>query len=586
MGILHIKKLIRNKVLLLSSLVYFVCLIYFFVQKNKNNTCVEDGLYHIIMVMPYIFIFFLFYSYELFWQINKHNMMELLREKRICLSVQKYDLMILIGFGFITAMIAGAFLYSNTFHFGLLTQAIVIYYLKIILLFVIFPCLVAIFMGWCASMIKNRIGALCFLLCMLYCFDDAFKLLIMGFDFQNETLFNVAVLFSVFNTEKIGAISDSFYQMSAENIHVFRYLFWILLSLSTIYYFAKKKIRFCISVSFAFICLIMNFIPSGASISMPVLNGFDRWHEPFMYYSTEVCNSIDESFSDKKEDFSVEHYDLDFSVMHDVLEAQAKMKISSDVCSEYRFTLYHRFQVVEVIDQNGEKLKYDQKFDYLTVYPSGKVISEINICYRGFSQFFFSTKQAICLPANFEYYPVPGWHKTFLDDSNLCFTQELPTKKSSFNIKLTCPREMNVCMNIDKQHEESMGYKKCIEFIGCTEAVTIVGSDWLGCMDINGVRVVYSKLDALYSPEEPSMKQQYEEFFQKYKFSKGVTYFATSEGNYRNVCFGADQIIDQVFKVEEDYQIFLEKGNTYIVPEKDDSEVQEAIDMLKENEEK
>ena len=75
---------------------------------------------------------------------------------------------------------------------------------------------------------------------------------------------------------------------------------------------------------------------------------------------------------------------------------------------------------------------------------------------------------------------------------------------------------MNVCMNIDKQHEESMGYKKCIEFNGCTEAVTIVGSDWLGCMDINGVPVVYSKLDALYSPEEPSMKQQYEEFFQKY----------------------------------------------------------------------
>ncbi len=111
----------------------------------------------------------------------------------------------------------------------------------------------------------------------------------------------------------------------------------------------------------------------------------------------------------READFSVARYDMAFELKKE-LAAQVKMTIrGGEGQSEYPFTLYHGYRVVEVTNGAGEEMDYEQEGDYVTVRGA----SDGTICfrYRGHSPIFYSNKNACFLPGFFPYYPRAGFRK-------------------------------------------------------------------------------------------------------------------------------------------------------------------------------
>jgi len=58
-------------------------------------------------------------------------------------------------------------------------------------------------------------------------------------------------------------------------------------------------------------------------------------------------------------DFRVDSYDMNMSITNQ-LEVEAKLKIIADGCKTYCFTLYHRYNITDIKDEDNNNLKYDR----------------------------------------------------------------------------------------------------------------------------------------------------------------------------------------------------------------------------------
>ena len=114
---------------------------------------------------------------------------------------------------------------------------------------------------------------------------------------------------------------------------------------------------------------------------------------------------------------------------------------------------------------------------------------------------------------------------------------------------------------------------------GRSDGITLIGNSYLVERNIEGVRVICSRLDCENVPEGENVSK-YKELFRKIdqetKYSmKGKTFIVSPDYNYINWCVANDHIVDTLLG-ERDIIETLNTGMLY--PAEDDTEVKLGTD--------
>lgn len=571
MFILHLKKLMRNPVICIAMLLTIGGYLWylFFGFEDYFGTYLGSALSKMIVITPIMFFVFLFLSYEVFFTFRKDNFNEALSAGKISFRYQKYDFLFLFLLNAICLIAMICFQIGYYQRTGYSTKALSIYTVRICMMYYGLTLLFAIFAGWVLSGIKKRLVGLSLLLLTFYIFDDSFFSLLLGIAGTNKTLWKISTLFSIFTWQREMVSDDIYYLMSAENVHLYCILFWIGMTMVVAALMQRKKISIVFG-GFSILMLIGFFLDNGAVYAPSVSSYFDKYYESQKYYEYEDTTRPGKTW--EKADFKITGYDLTMRI-NDNLTCNASMQLDHKNLDNYDFTLYHAYHVKSVTDDSGNNLDYIRNGDYITIKNSGN-INGITICYEGASQIFYSTSQAVMLPANFEYYPVAGHQKVYLlNVNNNCFTYELPKDDIPYKVTLYTKGSYPVYTNFPESGTaKKKGLYWCRTFSGKSNGLTILASYFATEKEVGGVRVIYSLIDNKDShnaPIDTEHEKEFQKTFQKMG-SKGIsvqgkTFFAFPEfmGIDENHCFADDHFGGQIWSIKKQAVNFYKKGVVY-----------------------
>ncbi len=112
--------------------------------------------------------------------------------------------------------------------------------------------------------------------------------------------------------------------------------------------------------------------------------------------------------------YKITSYDMDL-YFEKMFKAKVKMNLDNADLKEYKMMLYMGLKIDSVTNASGDKLYYDRKWDYITIYSKGDMSSVI-INYHGYLDGFVARYDDVFLPLEFAYYPVSGHKKMLSDD--------------------------------------------------------------------------------------------------------------------------------------------------------------------------
>ena len=183
---------------------------------------------------------------------------------------------------------------------------------------------------------------------------------------------------------------------------------------------------------------------------------------------------------DEAADFRVKKYQLDFSVGLN-LTGSAKVYVDRSELKSYRFTLYHGYKVKQVTDQTGAALDFRREYDYVTVTRGGADVEYLCLEYTGKSPKYYSSYAGVCLPANFAYYPIPGYRELFKDSFYGFIDCSLPYD-TAFDVR--CSGRKQMYCNLAARGNN--------HFAGNARSITLL-SGYYDTLKLNDTLVVYPK---------------------------------------------------------------------------------------------
>lgn len=179
-------------------------------------------------------------------------------------------------------------------------------------------------------------------------------------------------------------------------------------------------------------------------------------------------------------DFRVKKYRLDFSMGLN-LTGRAKVYVDRSELKSYRFTLYHGYKVKRVTDQTGAALDFRREYDYVTVTRGGAAVEYLCLEYTGSSPQYYSGYAGACLPANFAYYPIPGYLELFMDSYYGFIDCSLPYD-TAFDVH--CSGRKQMYCNLAARGDN--------HFAGNARSITLL-SGYYDTLKLNNTLVVYPK---------------------------------------------------------------------------------------------
>lgn len=179
-------------------------------------------------------------------------------------------------------------------------------------------------------------------------------------------------------------------------------------------------------------------------------------------------------------DFRVKKYQLDFSMGLN-LTGRAKVYVDRSELKSYRFTLYHGYKVKQVTDQTGAALDFRREYDYVTVTRGGAAVEYLCLEYTGKSPKYYSSYAGVCLPANFAYYPIPGYLELFSDSDYGFIDCSLPYD-TAFDVR--CSGRKQMYCNLAARGDN--------HFAGNARSITLL-SGYYDTLKLNNTLVVYPK---------------------------------------------------------------------------------------------
>lgn len=561
MFLYHILRFVKHPVRACAIILLWVGMLRWFLKDTFFSSSFQGAISLTMPVLPYIFLVFLAVSYECFYDIKKHRL-----EEVVCIGgnnrfrVQIYDGILLLLLNLITSGLVYAYHCWFYVHRGIHNQHLQIYTLRLVLIYVFLPTLLAIAIGWAVSNIQNRLYALSAILLSFYLFDSSFINLILALSKTQYSIWKFGTLFSLFFQSGCGTLRDSHYILTAENVHIYRVLFFFFLMLTWVVYCGvRRKVLAVFPFGISLTMLILFFMPTGAVYNFSyITNAFDSAVYDQLYYDEDAQHALDDAkVEDDRKDFQVTAYDMEMCIT-DTLRLSVTITPDCVDLPEYQFTLYHLYHIEKIQDDRGKELPYQRESDYVLVKNPNGNLKALTITYSGSSQYFYATSQGMMLPANFEYLPVAGWHKVFVSTwdgtADITFSRELLPQKAKFSVDLRMRGSYPVYSNLSvvkkgKQH----GYYRWI-IQGESDGMTLIGNPYLEQKEIDGVYVVYSVLDETHGPTEQNMPL-YRELFSELErighSQRGRTFIVSPEDNNGNWCIGGDQIVDVPLGKEE-----------------------------------
>lgn len=483
------KTFIRNKFyknfIIAITVLFSAFELYMFIASviekySDSISLLQDTLF----TLYFLNIFLMIFSYECFSRINLYKESLNICKKSI-ISVYKNELLLFvcyIAFLTVEASIINIIyiIANNQFSFALLFHTVSR------LLCYFFLCLVtAVFIGLMLSVIRKKYIAYIFIIIFaiseielmqmpsVHIYED------YGKDFSKFFEFFFIVPHSLRWTpnEQIGLAFDI--------NKISQLLFFIVLSVLVIILASnkskKEKLWKSMICSFMCLCLLAGyFIP----VSIPKMNlsASSDSNDDLYYMYNKDCQREEDA------DFRIEKYDLTFSAGLN-LKGKAKIYIDNKNLQEYKFTLYHKYKVSKVTDQNGTPLEFTQDYDYLTIKNDNTETEHLYMEYYGGSPQYYCSYAGIFLPGNFSYYPIPGFHKIFEDYYGF-IDNSLPYD-TSFNVEVHSLKK--VYCNLEEKGNN--------KFSGDAKSITIL-SGFYNTLTINDTLIVYPYLAKTYEPNE------------------------------------------------------------------------------------
>ena len=439
---LEIKRYIKNPILLISSAFIWVWMILylFFDDELKISSRPELVIVNLIKALPIIFFVFIVISYEMFYQCEKNKLDEVIStikngKRKETLSV----FVVLIVNDIMLSCLSFGACYNYYQNNNIVNSAYMLYTIRVIIVYVFLPLVLSMFLGMLAAQFRNRITGICVALILYFLFDSTFVSFLMALFISNVDLSNASLLFAViYRCPEM--IVDRNYFITAENVHIYRIIFWVFFCIAISVTMKKKnKKRIIASLIAMLATFIIAMFPSGASYQFFAMSNSDAWvHDQIYYdeYFTKYQTKNKETLKqveNYKDDCKVISYEMNFDISNE-LNAQVIVKPSAKDKEKYYFTLYHGYNIKKISDEKGNELKFKRVADFIEIY-NNKEIEKINFKYSGHCGFFYSTSQAVNLPGGFAYYPIPGWH-TVYSSENGGFENNLLSNEAKFSVSI------------------------------------------------------------------------------------------------------------------------------------------------------
>lgn len=220
---------------------------------------------------------------------------------------------------------------------------------------------------------------------------------------------------------------------------VFIILFWSFFFATIMLIVRKKKY---ISVVLSGILCVMMFV----GYSLPA-SKMDQKLDGYQNGLPDIIYARSDQYNERivPADYEIKEYDMELDIRSS-LKAEITMTVSNTL-EQYHMTLYRKYKISEVKDQEGSKLDFDQSGDYVTIYNhNGSDIKKIIIKMKGNSSDCYANYQGCYLPGFYLYYPRAGFLSVydttygnikpyFVDDNTLFKVKVSPEGKYISNLK-------------------------------------------------------------------------------------------------------------------------------------------------------
>lgn len=505
MLLLKCKQFFKTPMLVLATILYFGWITSTLLPSLKSDTGhISYSIMNTACVVPVSFVFFLFLSYAFFLKDYKSRTRELIQTSRNGMLAN-----CILGFCvFLALNIILLILYAIVYvsqcikTLGAIDWQVVLFGIRCCLIYLILVSLFAVLVGMVMSFVKSEVAACGGMLVVCCLFSQFFVSAFCRMPGLNKTLYRLIQLFGL-TTRRNHIIEDNDYILSAENVNFQRIFFWIFICITILLYLTvrkrKKGITFC-SVGITAVLFVFYMLPNGSSY-VDVESSYDAWNEENTYYS-EHLNQVGTQENDLSEvPFKITKYVADIRVNR-LLKADVEVYVDEPQLDTYTFALRHEYAVSSIEDAYGAKVDYTQEGDRVVVRPdTSKQHEKFVFHYKGASQTYYSTSQAVRLPSYFAYLPFAGERSLYLYISE----QDEETGEESILYEgnalegLGYETAYDVTVHSKQKLFSNLPEKEKNHFVGTSDGITLMGNPFLVKEEIAGASVIHSKVDERYS---------------------------------------------------------------------------------------
>ena len=220
-------------------LVFWVCVSYFLFTTKIYWNEVNRPIDLMMEILPYIFLVYLVIAYECFYDIKRFHMEELLLGNGQLLRAQGKEFVVLLGADLLGSVYLFAFHIMCYSQADVFCKALVLYTVRVIFIYIFLFHIIRKIWGNFSihriniyMIITSRLYGLALIALTFYVFDMSFLSLLSSMSDKHEFLWKLTTLFSFFFQSRRGICRDADYLLTAENVHIYRALFFVFFMLT------------------------------------------------------------------------------------------------------------------------------------------------------------------------------------------------------------------------------------------------------------------------------------------------------------------------------------------------------------------
>ena len=436
-------------------------------------------LFQSLVLANFMFIIFVFLAYEYFYAVKKSNLIEVLKSTKFgVLKLYSFQFLVMLLLNIIITLSFGVYNIGSYFYHGFEQLDFLVHLLLHLFLNLFLMLIVATLVGWVLALIFKRLISYLGAILFLFLGSRIFEEMALGVLFSSEVnlLYQIHDIFNLSDPALTWSANFHFaYSVLPDRFGLM--LAWISILLGVVLFklIDKRKVRNSLTiVSLLMFLIAFHFYQQPGS-------RFVMSHTPEGSLMYDFFHYMGQEIETMEADFNVLTYDLEM-VVRNQLFVTATLTMDEQL-PVYRFTLYHRYLITSVTDQNEVAMDFVQEGDHFRVYNDQEVLEALIIHYVGYSPRFYSNRQGMILPGFFPYFPHAGHHLVY-DYQWGVFEPIMLPQAAYFNVRVTGTG--HVFSNL-----EEIGAN---HFAGRTSSVTLI-SGFLNRQVVDGITVVYPFLD-------------------------------------------------------------------------------------------